>query len=142
MRMLKPVFPFENVFPTVFKGMLPPMTWDETFQPTIKVDLEEGEKAYTVKAEIPGVKKEEIFVDVDGAVVTLRAEVKRELPEGKAGKEGNMLHSECFYGTLARAFTLPMEVDADATKARYENGILWLTLPKKAAGATHRVLIN
>jgi HSP20 family protein len=138
--MLKPVFPFENVFPAVFKGMMPSMTWDETFPPTIKVDLEEGEKAYTVKAEIPGVKKEEIFVDVDGAVVTLRAEVKRELPESK--KDGNMLHSECFYGTLARTFTLPMEVDADATKARYENGILWLTLPKKAAGATHRVLIN
>jgi HSP20 family protein len=137
--MLKPVFPFENVFPAVFKGMLPSMTWDDTFPPAIKVDLEEGEKAYTVKAEIPGVKKEEIFVDVDGAAVTLRAEIKRELPEGK---EGSLLHSERFYGTLARTFTLPMEVDADATKARYENGILWLTLPKKLTATNHRVLIN
>lgn len=137
--MLKPTFPFENVFPAVFKGIMPPMLWDETLPPAIRVDIEEGDKAYTVKAEIPGVKKEEIFVDVNGAVVTLRAEVRRDLPEGK---EGNALHSERFYGTLTRTFTLPMEVDADTTKAKYENGILWLTLPRKFETPAHRVLIN
>jgi HSP20 family protein len=137
--MLKPVFPFENVFPTVLKGIVPPMLWDETFAPTIRVDVEEGDKAYTVRAEIPGVKKEEIFVDVNGAIVTLRAEVRRE---GPAVKEANALCNECFYGTLTRTFTLPAEVDADATTAKYENGILWLTLPRKFETPAHRVLIN
>jgi HSP20 family protein len=139
MRMLKPVFPFENVFPTVFKGMVPPMLWDETFTPTIRVDVQESDKAYTVRAEIPGVKKEEIFVDVNGAVVTLRAEVRREIP---AGKEASPIYGECFYGTLTRTFTLPADVDADATKATYENGILRLTLPRKLETPAHRVLIN
>jgi HSP20 family protein len=139
MRMLKPVFPFENVFPTVLKGIVPPMLWDETFAPTIRVDVEEGDKAYTVRAEIPGVKKEEIFVDVNGAIVTLRAEVRREVP---ANKEASTLCTECFYGTLTRSFTLPAEVDADATTAKYENGILWLTLPRKFETPAHRVLIN
>jgi HSP20 family protein len=137
--MLKPVFPFENVFPTVLKGIVPPMLWDETFAPTIRVDVEEGDKAYTVRAEIPGVKKEEIFVDVNGAIVTLRAEVRREVP---ASKEASTLCTECFYGTLTRSFTLPAEVDADATTAKYENGILWLTLPRKFETPAHRVLIN
>ena len=140
--MLKPVFPFENVFPTVLKGIVPPMLWDETFAPTIRVDVEEGDKAYTVRAEIPGVKKEEIFVDVNGAVVTVRAEVRREIPAAKEAKEGTPIYTECFYGTLTRTFTLPAEVDADTTKAKYENGILWLTLPRKFETPAHRVLIN
>lgn len=139
MRTLKPAFPLENVFPAVFKGILPAMQWDEVLPPSIRLDVEESEKAYTVKAEIPGVKKEEIFVDVDGAVVTLRAEVRREPPEVR---EGGMLHTERFYGTLSRTFTLPMEVDADAANAKYENGVLWLTLPKKLGAAAHRVVIN
>lgn len=137
--MLKTVSPFENVFPTVLKGIVPPMFWDETFAPTIRVDVEEGDKAYTVKAEIPGVKKEDLFVDVNGAIVTVRAEVRREVP---AGQEANPIYSECFYGTLTRTFTLSAEVDADTTKAKYENGILWLTLPRKFETPAHRVLIN
>jgi HSP20 family protein len=139
MRTLKSAFPFENVFPAVFKGIMPAMQWDEALPPSIRLDVEEAEKAYTVKAEIPGVKKEEIFVDVDGAAVTLRAEVRREVPETR---EGSMLHSERFYGTLSRTFMLPTEVEADAATAKYDNGVLWLTLPKKGGAATHRVTIN
>jgi hypothetical protein len=92
----------------------------------------EGDKAYMVKADIPGVKKEEIFVDVDGAVVTIRAQVKRETPEGKAP---NALHMERFYGVLSRSFTLPLEVNLDATTAKYENGVLTLTAAE-AVGRT------
>ena len=139
MRTLKPAFPFENMFPAVFKGMIPATQWDEVLPPSIRLDVEENEKAFTVKADIPGVKKEEIFVDVDGAAVTLRAEVRREAPETRAG---STLHSERFYGTLSRTFMLPAEVDADAATAKYDNGVLWLTLPRKAGAATHRVTIN
>ena len=138
MRTLKPVYPFENVFPAVLKGMLPTMLWDETFPPAIRLDVEESDKAYMIKAEIPGVKKEDIFVDVNGAVVTFRAEVRREVEN----KEFSELHSERFFGMLTRTFTLPMEVDADTTTARYEKGVLWLRLPKKLEAPVHRVMVN
>ena len=137
MRTLKPLYPFENVFPAVLKGL--PMFWDDTLPAAIRLDVEEGEKAYTVKAEIPGVKKEDIFVDVDGTEVTIRAEVRRELAEGK---EANALLTERFYGVLTRTFTLPMPIDANATTARYENGVLWLTLPRMTEVPGHRVPVN
>lgn len=139
MKTLKPFYPFESRFPELFKGMLSSLPWDEAMPPAIRLDLTEGEKAYVVKADIPGVKKEEIFVDVDGAVVTIRAEVKREAPEGKAP---NALHTERFYGVLSRTFTLPLEVVLDATTAKYENGVLTLTLPKRLDAPIHRVTIN
>jgi HSP20 family protein len=137
--MLQPIYPFENMLPTAMKGMIPQLFWDETRTPMIRLDVEENEKVYTVKADLPGVKKEDIFVDVDGDEITIRAEVRRELPETK---EANKVHSERFYGMLSRTFTLPMEVNAETTEARYENGVLWLTLPKKAGGATHRVAVS
>jgi HSP20 family protein len=135
--MLKPVYPFANVFPGVLKGL--PMFWDDARAPAMRLDVEEDEKAYAVKAEIPGVKREDIFVDVEGAEVTIRAEVRRELPESD---ERNALLAERFYGVMTRTFTLPMPVDADATNARYEDGVLWLTLPKTAGAFGHRVPIS
>lgn len=140
MKALKPFYPFETRFPDILKGLLPPSTlWDEALPPAIRLDVTEGDKAYVVKADIPGVKKEEIFVDVDGAVVTIRAEIKRETPEGKAP---NALHMERFYGVLSRTFTLPLEVNLDATTAKYENGVLTLTLPKRSDAPIHRVTVN
>jgi len=140
MRTLKPFLPLETAFPSLLKGMMPSMLWDETFAPpTMRLDVTEGEKAYTIKADIPGVKKEDIFVDVDGAVVTIRAEARRELPEGK---EPNAIHTERNYGMVSRTVTLPLAVDLDATTAKYENGVLFLTLPKKSDASLHRVTIN
>ena len=124
MRTLKHFFPFENTFPAAFKGVMPAMIWDEAATPpAIKLDVVEGKKEYTVKADIPGVAKEDIYVDVDGPVVTLCAEVRRENPEKK---EDGMLRSERFYGMLSRTFTLPLEIECDTTKAIYENGVLTL----------------
>ena len=139
MKTLKPFYPIESRFPEFFKGMLSALPWDEAMPPAIRLDLTENDKAYIVKADIPGVKKEEIFVDVDGAVVTIRAEVKRETPEGKAP---NALHTERFHGVLSRTFTLPLEVVLDATTAKYDNGVLTLTLPKRLDAPIHRVAIN
>jgi HSP20 family protein len=139
MRTLKPVYPFENAFPAMLKGIVPPLFWDDNLPPTIRLDVEENEKAYTIRADIPGVKKEDIFVDVEGPVVTIRAEVRRETPEKK---EPGMLLTERFCGSLARTFTLPMDVEADTTTARYENGVLWLTLPKTMGSAGHRITVN
>ncbi len=139
---LKLFYPFENVFPTAFKGLMPPAWMDtETMPPAIKLDVEDNEKLYTIKAEVPGVAKEDIHVDVDGNLVTIRAEARREAP-GTESREGKLIRGERYFGAMARAFTLPVDVDADAATAKYENGVLTLTLPKKAEAATHRVTIQ
>ena len=139
MRLLKPFYPFESTLPSVFKGVLPTMLWDEGVPPPFRLDVEEGDKAYMIYADLPGVKKEGIAVDIDGASVTIRADARRVVPENK---EPVLLHTERFLGTLSRTFTLPMEIDPNATTARYENGVLTLTLPKKIAGAGRRLVIN
>lgn len=140
MRTLKPFLPLESAFPALLKGMMPSMGWDDAFAPpAIRLDVTEAEKAYTIKADIPGVKKEDIFVDVDGPVVTIRAEARRELHEGK---EPNAIHTERSYGMVSRTFTLPLAVDMDSTTAKYENGVLLLTLPKKSDALMHRVKVN
>jgi len=113
-----------------FRGMLRPWRTDFGKQaPHIKLDVHEDDAAYTVKAEIPGVRKEDIDVRIDGNQVTLSAEVKKEKEEKKGDR---VLRSERQYGFTSRSFTLASDVDDAAAKAKYENGILELTLPKKA----------
>jgi HSP20 family protein len=140
MRALKPLHLFEPDFPTPFKGMLAPMWIDaEAAPPTIKVDVKENGDRYTVKADMPGMAKEDIRVDVDGNMVTIAAEVRREKTDEK---EGKVLRSERYVGSMTRAFTLPTEVDVDKTEAKYADGVLVLTLPKHKGAPTHRVTIN
>ncbi len=96
-------------------------------EPRMRVDVAETEQAYTFKAEIPGVKKEDIKVSVHGDQVTLSAEIREEKDE----KLENMLRSERYYGQQSRSFSLPQEVDDAGAQAKYQDGILELTLPKK-----------
>lgn len=105
----------------------------------IKLDVKEAEKEFFVEAEIPGVKKEDIAVEVDGDTVSLRAEVKREKDEKKGDK---IVYSERFYGAASRSFTLPVEVDDKAVKAEYKDGVLKLVLPKKTNGAARRITVS
>ena len=107
--------------------------------PRIKLDLHELETSYTVKAEIPGVRKEDIDVRVDGNVVTISAEVKKEKEEKK---EGRVLRSERQEGYASRSFTLACPVDEAKAAAKYENGILELSLPKKAETSTKRLPVQ
>ena len=111
---------------------------DETAM-TISVDVNESDKAYTVKAEIPGVSKDDISVAIEGKQVSISAEVKKEKEE----KEGEkVLHSERYYGSVYRNFTLPMDVDQSKSEAKYANGVLELTLPKKAGAAAKQLEIH
>lgn len=113
-----------------FRGMMRPWRTDLAKQaPQIKLDVHEDDAAYTVKAEIPGVRKEDIDVRIDANQVTISAEVKKESEE-KKGKR--VLRSERQYGYASRSFTLASDVDDGAAKAKYENGVLELTLPKRA----------
>lgn len=103
-------------------------------EPQIKMDVKEADGKYLVKAEIPGVNKDDIHVTIDGNRVSISAEVKRE----KEAKEGErMIRCERSYGMASRSFTLADEVDQSEVQAKYNNGVLELTLPKKP-GATRK----
>ncbi|HXX84035.1 MAG TPA: Hsp20/alpha crystallin family protein [Casimicrobiaceae bacterium] len=105
-------------------------TWmrDLPAEPEIKMDVSEDDKAYHVKAEVPGVKKEDIHVAVDGNVISISAEVKKEKEEKKGE---SVLRTERYYGMQSRSFTLMHDVDESMAEAKCSNGILELTLPKK-----------
>lgn len=122
----------------MFRGlMLRPMRLDA--QPTqIRVDVSESDGAYTVHAEIPGVKKDDIHVDLDGAMVSISAETHREKEE----KTNRMIRSERYCGAMSRSFTLPHEVDQSGAKARYHDGVLELTLPKKSRSRPSAIAIQ
>jgi len=122
----------------MFRGlMLRPMRLDA--QPTqIRVDVSESDGAYTVHAEIPGVKKDDIRVDLDGAMVSISAETHREKEE----KTNRMIRSERYCGAMSRSFTLPHEVDQSGAKARYHDGVLELTLPKKSRSRPSAIAIQ
>ncbi len=107
--------------------------------PRIRLDLSESNGIYSVKAEIPGVRKEDIDVRIEGNLVTISTEIKREK---EARDNGRMLRSERHFGYASRAFTLASPVDETKADARYENGILELRLPKKSAASTARLSIH
>jgi len=130
----------DDVFGDLAKGFwLKPVAMPGDGELKMKVDVREDEKAYTVKAEIPGVKKEDIQVDVNGNQVSIRAEVKEEKEERKGEK---LLHSERYYGMVSRSMQLPAEIDAQGAKADYKDGVLSLTLPKKASAQSKRLAIG
>ena len=134
--------PFNDLVDDLFKGFLV-RPLDEGAQaaalPRAKVDVSEKNGAYLVTAELPGVRKEDIQVAIDGAQVTLSAEVKRE----KEVAEGErVLHAERVYGKLSRSFTLPQELDEAKAEAKFRDGVLELTLPKKAAAARKAITIQ
>jgi HSP20 family protein len=105
---------------------------------TPRMDVAETDQAYIVKAEIPGVKKEDIKVNVDGNQVSITAQTQQE-----AEQQGeNILISERSWGQYYRSFTLPQPVDDTQAKAEYHDGILELTLPKKTGGTAKTLTIH
>src|SRR5450755_1325703 len=99
--------------------------------PEIKMDVSEDDKAYYVKAEVPGIKKEDIHVAVEDNQVSITAEVKKETEEKKGE---TVLRSERYYGMQSRSFTLMHDVDQGKAEAKYQDGILELMLPKRSNG--------
>lgn len=105
----------------------------------MKVDVKEADDSYTVQAELPGVPKEDIHVSIEGNVVSLRAEV-RQLDQQVEGEK--VLRSERYFGQVARSFQLPADIDTSCAKAKYDHGVLTLTLPKKQGGSAQRLTIE
>jgi HSP20 family protein len=132
--------PFADSFEDMVRRVFRPVRWEGEEQPLqIKVDVEEDEKSYKVKAEVPGVKKEDINVQIDGNVVSISAESKREKDVKQNGK---VIRSERYYGSLYRSFSLGQDVDQAGAAAKYTDGILELTLPKKAASAAKKLTVQ
>jgi HSP20 family protein len=127
-------------FDDAFRGFLRP--WNRRGMettPQIKVDLKESNGNYTLKAEIPGVSKDDIDVKVDDNKVTISAEVKKE---SEKKEEGRVLRSERHYGYASRSFWLDSPVDDAKVSAKYNNGVLELTLPKKKTSTSKRIAIS
>lgn len=137
--------PFGRLFENMFEGFFAPLMSSSLLQQDAglpvspRVDLNETDTAFQVQAELPGVKKEDIKVSIDNRRVSIEAESKRESAE----KEGeNIVYTERSSRKFARSFTLPTEVDDAAAEAKLENGILFLTLPKKESTHARRLTIQ
>jgi HSP20 family protein len=105
----------------------------------IRVDVRETAEAYVVQAELPGVKKDEIRIEVEGDEVVLAAETRRE---ELAKDAGQWLHVERRFGKVERRFALPQELDGSRADARFADGVLTLTLPKKAPTSARRIEVR
>ena len=131
----------DNTLDELMRGFfVRPMNFETAAAPVqLRVDVSENEGGYTVHAEIPGVKKEDIQIAIDGNQVEISAEVKNE----KEVKEGEKaLRSERYYGKVYRAFALGQDIDEAATEARYADGILELKLPKKVSARATRISVQ
>ena len=133
--------PFGDLFDDFLKGFfVRPITAEgAAVAPRMKLDVSEQAEAFKVVAEIPGAKKDEIRVTIDGDQVTIGAEVRKE----KDVKEGErVVHSERYVGKVSRAFRLGTEIDEARAEAKYTDGVLELSLPKKAAAASRKLAIQ
>lgn len=132
--------PFDETFDDLLKGFfVRPMAFENQPQVQIRVDVKEDDSAYTVNADIPGVRKEDINVTIDGNQVAISAEVKRS-HEDKQGDK--LLHAERYVGKVYRAFSLAQDVDESVAQAKYNDGVLELRLPKKAAVSARKLSIQ
>lgn len=133
--------PLDDAFDDLFRGFfVRPVNFESPVAPAqFRVDVTENDSLYTLRAEIPGIRKDDINITIDGDQVAISAEVKNE----KNVKDGErVLRSERYYGKVSRAFTLGQPVDESGASARYVDGVLELKLPKKAAVSAKRIAIQ
>jgi HSP20 family protein len=139
--------PLDDAFENWFRGVPVWLPNPETRAPAqpqfrrdlIRMDVTENDKGYRVLAELPGVKKEDISITINGNEVAVSAEVNHEKD---AENSETVLRAERYYGKIERAFSLGQEVDEATAQAKYNDGVLELTLPKKAVGAAKRLAVH
>lgn len=128
--------PFDDLFRGFF---VKPVDFPAFGPQQIKMDVKEEKECYLVHAELPGVKKDDIHVTVEGNQVSISAEAKQE----KEVKEGErVLRSERYFGQVARSFQLGHEIDDARASAKFSDGVLELTLPKKVTTPSKRLSIG
>ncbi|MFN3986504.1 MAG: Hsp20/alpha crystallin family protein [Rhodocyclaceae bacterium] len=131
--------PFEDLFRGFFVRPVDIGGNSLAESPQMRVDVKENPDNYQIHAELPGIRKEDIHVHIDGPVVAISAERKQE----KEIKDGErVLRTERYYGKVSRSFQLGQEVDENAAAARFTDGVLELTLPKKASDQAKRLVIE
>lgn len=124
-------------FEDFFKNFSNLQASDSSGEARIRLDVSETENAYAVRAEMPGVRKDNVKITIDGNKVSIRAENRSEHEQ----KEGEtVLRRERFYGVQSRSFALAHEIDDGSATAKYEDGILTLHLPKKITGSGVKTL--
>jgi HSP20 family protein len=111
---------------------------DGVLSADIRVDITENDKEYLICAEIPGAKKDEVRVSIDGSYISISAEIKKEQEK----KQGRSIVRETYHGSVSRSFSLASEVDDKNATAKLEDGVLRLTLPKRESGAHHVLKIQ
>lgn len=129
----------ESMFQDFFAPLAQSGRWADEGLAMPRLDVSEHDKAFEVQAELPGVKKEDLKVSIDGQRVTIEGECQ-QANEQREGEQ--VVYSERSTRRYQRSFTLPSEVDEAGAQARLENGILMLTLPKKQGGAAKRLTIQ
>jgi HSP20 family protein len=129
--------PFESLvrdfMPSPFRTLLQPSR-----EPTIPIEVQEVDNAYLLTAELPGVKKEDIDISIMGNQVTLNAESKQE----KAASDVKQWCNERWYGRVSRTIQLQHEIEEENANASYADGLLHLTLPKKASSMVRKLEIH
>jgi HSP20 family protein len=134
--------PLEDAFENLFRGVpvwLPSPETRASAPTQFRMDVTENDKEYQVLADLPGVKKEDISITISGNQVAVSAEVKHEKDVEKGE---TMLRGERYYGKIQRAFALGQEVDQATAQAKYNDGVLELTLPKKTVAAAKRLQVH
>lgn len=109
-----------------FDDMYPEYGYDEIDKLTMPVEITDKEKEYDIRAELPGVKKEDLDIDVEKNYITIRAKKEEEAKEdNKSYKK-----SEFKYGEFARTIYIPQEINIEKTEAKLEHGVLKIQAPK------------
>lgn len=137
---ISPFDPMTGQMNKLFQNWFPkPWAIEEGSVFDFKIDVSEKDNNYIVRADMPGVKKEDIRIDVSGNRVSISAEIKSFKEEKK---DENVLHSERYEGKVYRSFNLDSDIDDSNAEATYKDGVLELKLPKRQGGNGHRVTVN
>ncbi len=126
----------DRLFEEPFSFLAPSTSFFEGWTPA--VDIYEDQDKYTVKTELPGMKKEDIGVSLDGDTLTISGERKQE----EEKQEGEGYRAERFFGRFQRSVTLPASVKADQVEAAYKDGVLTITVPKAEEAKPKQIQVN
>lgn len=143
-RHIEPLDPFEMLSDLqsdlnhVFNRSLTRRDWPRAFEPTIEV--KESADHFTLHADLPGLKKEDFTISVEGSSLTVKGERKQE-KETSDPKKGYH-YSERSYGSFSRSFEFPTEIQADKVKAAYKDGVLEIVLPKSENAKPKQITVE
>ncbi|MBR8067050.1 Hsp20/alpha crystallin family protein [Burkholderia ambifaria] len=131
--------PVSDLFQGLFRPLRGMALADEPDLASMKIDVTENDKAYTVNAELPGVSKDDIDVQITGNTVSINAKIERS-NEQKDGER--VIRRERYSGAISRSFSLSSDIDDANATATYQDGVLSLTLPKKALIGQKKLTIS